>query len=93
MDTRHGANWDAFLKQYRLAGIDGDSYPYTVRSLSGKTYSVDSKTKLDEMGSMYFKLTCTCPARGHCRHIEAVENMRYAEADGEDMEVIERAED
>ena len=47
-------------------------YAWSVESDSGNTYTVRHKTKLDEMGSMYFVWECNCPARKTCKHIDAV---------------------
>lgn len=58
-------------------------------SQPGKSYEVISQTKLDEMGSMYFALTCTCSGwkyRRDCKHIDAVVQQQKA------MEVLERVE-
>lgn len=69
---------------------------WSVLSGSGNTYEVRRLTKLDEMGSMYFVMTCTCPAgqhRRHCKHVDAVEQYmiesRMADG-GDDLEDIER---
>ena len=58
-----------------VVSIEGDG-PWRVLSSSGQEYTVDSKTKLDERGSMYFTWHCTCSARKRCHHIDAVEEMR-----------------
>lgn len=71
---------------------------YEVLSDSGKQYDVTLKTKLDEMGSMYFVWKCTCQAfkfrSGECKHILAVKNLRWDEAksaeDYDGMDVMER---
>ena len=59
---------------------------WSVLSDSGNTYTVRLRTCLDEMGSMYFRWQCTCPARGHCKHITAVE----AETEPVDEQAAER---
>ena len=64
---------------------------------SGKTYTVTTETRLDELGSMYFKMKCSCPAGRYgrnCHHIETVENYRWQQAvqdrDYDQMDVLER---
>ena len=53
---------------------------WDVLSDSGKTYEVRRETRLDEMGSMYFEMTCTCPSRKRpCKHVIAVEESDSAE--------------
>lgn len=93
---RKGASWDAFLKRYRLKNIDGNANSYRVLSQTGQTYVVTNETCLDECSSMFFRWNCTCPARKRCRHIDAVVNMRWAEAaaamDYDGMDVMEREE-
>ena len=90
---RTGENWESFLKKYRLKNISEDRGGWRIESASGGIYRVRSKTKLDEGGSMYFKMVCDCPALKTCRHIEAVENMLAAEAIAEgETEVLERTE-
>ncbi|MDX9780903.1 MAG: hypothetical protein RBT66_07685 [bacterium] len=95
-EKRKGDSWDAFLKRYRLTNIIDTDRGWDVVSQSGSTYHVRSHTRLDEMGSMYFTMSCTCPAKKQCRHITAVINMREAEArmdeDDDAIEVVERTE-
>lgn len=92
---RHGPSWDAFLMRYRITGIEGDASPYRVRSVSGKTYTVETHTRLDENGAL-FAWRCNCAARKRCRHIDAIVNMRWAEAQAAEdydlMDVMEREE-
>lgn len=93
--NRTGENWDAFMAQFKLRDIiDAPGGGWTVQSASGSTYHVASKPCLDEMGSMYFRWTCSCPARGRCRHIDAVEQMRHAEeaaeGDTDGLDLLER---
>jgi len=64
---------------------------------SGKTYTVTTETRLDEIGSMYFKMSCSCPAGQHgrnCHHITSVEDYRWQQAaqdqDYDQMDVLER---
>jgi uncharacterized Zn finger protein len=97
METeRSGQSWDDFCKKYRVTDIAGpdDKGAYKVTSESGKTYTVRSRTRLDDMGSMFFEWSCDCPARGTCRHIDAVTAMRWAEAaaseDFDGMDIMER---
>ena len=46
---------------------------WQVESDSGNTYDVALQTKLDEMGSMFFRWACTCPSRKYpCKHALAV---------------------
>lgn len=93
---RSGASWEEFLKRYRLKNIDETGGNYRVLSQTGQTYVVANKTCLDECGSMFFRWNCTCPARKQCRHIDAVINMRWAEAiaaeDYDGMDVMEKEE-
>lgn len=97
-ERRSGESWGAFMKQYRLRGIaDREDGGWDVTSTSEQTYIVRSVPRIDRgSGSMYFETTCTCPARKRCRHIEAVLNMREAEAsadeDSDGMEMVERTE-
>ena len=60
----------------------------------GQFYQVKQQTRLDEMGSMYFTMSCNCPSRKHpCKHVDAVVQARYeAElaAEDPDLEAIER---
>jgi len=94
-DPRTGESWEKLLAEYRLNDIrERDDDGYDVESVSGNTYRVMSHTRLDEMGSMYFTWSCTCPARKRCRHIDAVQQMRWAEAaaseDYDGMDIMER---
>lgn len=62
---------------------------WSVESDSGNTYEVRLRTKLDELGSMYFQWECDCPSRKHpCKHALAVE----AQTDAVDDEAAERIE-
>jgi uncharacterized Zn finger protein len=46
---------------------------WSVESDSGKVYEVRLRTRLDEMGSMFFTWECNCPSRQHpCKHCRAV---------------------
>lgn len=94
---RSGDSWTSFLAKYRLKNICDISGGWSVESCSGSTYTVRCITRLDECGSMFFTYQCNCPARKRCRHIEAVEQMRYAEemsiaqdGDTDGMDLIER---
>lgn len=91
---RSGESWEKFLTDYKITGITETAGGWEVESKSGKTYTVTERTRLDEMGSMYFTTDCTCPARGRCRHIDAVEEMRLAEAaaalDYDELDRLER---
>lgn len=93
---RSGESWDEFLTNYKITGITATNSGWEVRSQSGNTYTVTERTQIDEMGSMYFTIDCTCPARGRCRHIDAVEQMRVAEAaaagDYDALDKLERIE-
>ena len=82
------------LGDHRLTNITGND-PYTVESQSGHSYIVDLTWELDrDSGSEFAIWHCTCPARKTCRHIEAVVDMRWAEAgaleDYDGMDVMER---
>lgn len=79
------------LKKYRIKSITEIDDEFEVVSNSGSTYIVKSITKLDEMGSMYFKYECNCPAWKRCRHINAVEQYQYEECEIDD-EIMERCE-
>jgi len=61
---------------------------WDVQSPSGKTYRVLSITRLDELGSLYFVRRCSCPARGDCVHLAAVD--RYMGGFTDAPEVAER---
>ncbi len=93
---RTGENWQAFLKRYRITGIeDIGNDIYRVSSVSGHTYSVQIHTNVSrEDGGIYFTWSCDCPSRKRCRHIEAVVQMRWAEAaaegDYDGMDIMER---
>jgi len=93
-EMRTGESWERFLADYRLSGIDGEGSPYHVHSMSGRTYEVTLTTHLDAGDSMYFRWHCGCPAKKQCRHIDAVEQMRWNEAaamrDYDGMDVMER---
>ena len=69
-----------FLGERRLISITGND-PYTVESQSGHAYIVDLTWEIDrDSGSEFARWHCTCPARKTCRHIDAVVDMRWAEA-------------
>jgi hypothetical protein len=96
---RTGDSWANFLARYKLKNICDEGNGWRVESASGSTYHVASKTFLDEMGCMEFRMTCDCPARKQCRHISAVMDMRHAEelaaaADGDPdgIEMLERTQ-
>ena len=85
----------ANLSEYRIKSItDNRDGSYGVESCSGNTYTVKSRTRLDEDGCMYFEWTCNCPARKQCRHIDAVIDTRWEQADDENdydgMDIMER---
>jgi hypothetical protein len=86
----------AFLDSRRLTSITGGS-PYMVGSQSGQSYAVDLTwhTNRDTV-SMYATWHCSCQARGVCRHITAVVDMRWAEAaaayDYDGMDAMKREE-
>jgi uncharacterized Zn finger protein len=62
---------------------------WAVKSDSGNTYTVRLRTKLDEMGSMYFRWECDCPSRKYpCKHALAVE----AQTEAVDEEAAERVQ-
>ena len=89
--------WQQFLKRFRIRDICRCDDGYDVISNSGKTYRVVSKMGVSrDSGSYYFTMSCNCPAWKRCRHIEAVEQMRYAEAlvnrDSDMLEIIERTQ-
>jgi hypothetical protein len=91
----HEPEWQQFLKRFRIQDISHRAGDYDVISNSGKTYRVVSKMGVSrDSGSYYFTMSCNCPAWKRCRHIEAVEQMRYAEAlvnhDSDMLEIIER---
>tara|TARA_R100001086_G_scaffold245662_1_gene176860 strand:+ start:310 stop:618 length:309 start_codon:yes stop_codon:yes gene_type:complete len=84
----------AFLGSRRLTSITGDS-PYAVGSQSGQSYGVDLTWHTDSYsGALHSIWHCSCPASGGCRHIDAVVDMRWAEASAADdydgMDVMER---
>ena len=97
---RDGGSWSKFLAEYRLKDICNERGGWRVESSSGSTYHVRSQSYIDrESGGMGFRMTCDCPARKRCRHIDAVEQMRYAEelaaaqaGDVDGMEILERTE-
>ena len=83
-----------FLGGRRLMSITGGS-PYTVESQSGQSYAVDLTWHTDRYSqSMCGIWHCSCPARKTCRHIDAVVDMRWAEAKATDdydvMDAMER---
>jgi len=62
-------------------------------SHAGQFYTVTSRPVIDrDSGSMEFRMTCTCPSRRHpCKHIQAVDQYRYADGvTEEDYEIMER---
>lgn len=84
----------AFLDSRRLTSITGDS-PYAVLSHSGQSYIVSLKWRIDrDDGSVIAMWDCNCLARKSCRHIDAVVDMRWAEAgaagDYDAMDAMER---
>ncbi len=92
---RTGPSWDALLKQFRIRGIVDSGDGYDVESTSGSTYHVHNEPRIDRSsGSMYFTWHCDCPARKRCRHVDAVVQMRWAEAqadgDFDAMDIMER---
>lgn len=95
---RSGASWDGLLARHRLVGICDSRDGWTVQSASGGTYHVRSIMGVDrESGAYTFRMTCDCPARKQCRHIDAVMDMRHAEelaaarcGDPDGIEIIER---
>jgi len=93
--NRTGASWDALLKQHRIRGIVESGDGYDVESTSESTYHVHSETRIERgTGSIYFTWHCNCPARKRCRHIDAVVQMRWAEAAADEgydgMDIMER---
>ncbi len=90
--------WESqLLRRYRVraihsADVDGPCLPARVESESGNTYTVDREARIArDSGSMYFRWTCTCPARKTCRHIDAVSEWLYPQGvDYDDVEVMER---
>ena len=95
-ELRSGKSWEIFLTTYKLRGIKDNEAGYAVESASGSTYQVKEYQRLDANGSMHFGFTCSCPARGECRHIDAVEQMLCCENvpddDTDGMDVVERFE-
>jgi hypothetical protein len=94
---RSGDSWNGLLKRYRITEIVDESGGWAITSKSGNTYHVKSTAYIDrESGSMGFRMSCTCPARKRCRHIDAVMDMRHAEAmaaeDCDATEIIERTD-
>ncbi len=94
-DDRTGESWEALLKKYRILGIVDADDGYSVESTSGSTYRVHSEARISrDVGSTYFTWHCDCPARKRCRHIDAVVQMRWAEAaaneDYDGMDIMER---
>ena len=82
-----------FLGSRRLTSITGES-PYTVGSRSGQSYAVGLTWHADRDANLYSLWRCSCSARRTCRHINAVVDMRWAEASAADdydgMDVMER---
>ena len=98
-ELRSGPSWEVFLATYKLRGIKDTKAGYAVESASGSTYQVNDYQRLDDNGSLHCGFKCSCPARGECRHIDAVEQMLYCEAasnardgDTDGMDVVERFE-
>jgi len=94
-----GSSWDEMLKRYKIKNITEDKRDgWNVESNSGNTYHVRSVTVFHrDDGCLTFKMTCNCAAWKRCRHIDAVEQMRYAEdlvaaqdGDTDGMEILER---
>jgi hypothetical protein len=86
-----------FLGSRRLTSIIGDD-PYTVGSESGQTYHVSLHWRSDRytVGSLSAFWRCNCAAHKTCRHIDAVVDMRWAEAaaadDYDGMDIMELEE-
>jgi len=54
---------------------------WSILSDSGNIYTVKMETKLDSMGSMYFRWNCDCPSRKQpCKHQIAIQN-KYCATD------------
>jgi uncharacterized Zn finger protein len=83
-----------FLDDRRLTSITGNG-PYAVDSQSGQSYTVSLTSSIDRY-DVFPRATwhCTCPARKSCRHIDAVVDTRWAEAnaagDYDAMDAMER---
>jgi len=97
-NRRTGASWETFLATFRISGITESGDGYDVKSTSGHTYHVHDEPRTDRYsGSTYFVWHCNCSARKRCRHIDAVVQMRWAEAaadeDYEAMDMMEWEED
>ena len=93
---RSGESWEALMRRHRIRNItDRGAGRYDVESTSGHTYRVECYTPRNPEAAL-FCWRCDCPARKTCRHIEAVVNMRWAEAaadeDYDGMDVMEREE-
>ena len=79
-DRMDNPEFQAFLKARRIVSITGDG-PYIIESQSGATYRADLVWGVDRYsGSLEGKWNCNCPARQTCRHIDAIVDMRWAEA-------------
>lgn len=95
-DRTQDKGFQELLRRHRLRSVtDAAGGGFKVESESGSTYAVRCVTKIArDSGSMYFQWECTCPARRRCRHIDACEQIQYAEAaasgDYDGMDVIER---
>ena len=97
---RNGPSWEEFLAKHRLRNITDTGRGWRVESASGSTYTVTRVAGIDRgSGGLYFRYGCDCPARGRCRHVDAVEQMLYAEAaadaaagDTEGLDLMERTE-
>ena len=98
-ELRSGPSWEVFLATYKIRGIKDTADGYEVESTSGSTYQVSDDYGRDSDGCLGVEFNCSCPARGSCRHIDAVEQMLYCEAasnardgDTDGMDVVERFE-
>lgn len=95
---RIGESWETLMAKYRLRNICTTEDGWEVDSASGASYNVQSVVNRSH-GESLFYMRCDCPARKHCRHIDAVMNMRYAEelaaaqdGDVDGIEIMERTE-
>ena len=69
---------------------DDEHDVHRVTSPSGNTYTIKTRTRMDECGCISFMRECSCPARKRCVHIDAVDAWVFPEDDS--MEVLERCE-
>ena len=91
-------SYNGLLKKYKILGItDGEEGRggWYVNSVSGNRYYVNRQMRMDKYtGSLFFTWNCDCPARKRCRHIDAVEDIEYAETmsheDYDGVEMLER---